>query len=230
MVHTIQKNKVTVPTEEEYRAFQKLGLKLGIPIPMLFLTMKVEKDGEVLSEYTQRSQTWTRNYWNLLLCFVTNSPGVATNFGAGYLSFKNTAAAVAAIAGSNWAITSIGPVNTSTYGIQVGIGGGAENFEGYILGNQCVNGSGSNMLVHAAHSALVQNYDAPSKTWTITVKRLFNNNSGAQIVIAEAALTFQLAATGTNIMVNRDLLGATVNVNNGAQLTTTYLITLTFPA
>jgi hypothetical protein len=56
-----------------------------------------------------------------------------------------------------------------------------------------------------------------------------NNNSGSAIVVAESALTW-LDGNSLKVMGNRDLLGSTVTVNNGAQLTVQYAITLAFPA
>lgn len=216
--------------ESDYLKLERLSVKLGIPVPQVHLTVEVRKDGKLISSTRQRSRTWNRNFWNNILCQLTNTPGVATNFDAGYLSIKKTSGAVGAIAGGTWNFLCTGLVNNSTYGILVGIGTDAESFEGYVLSSLCSHGSGANQLVHAAHSALVQSYDAPTKKWTITIKRIFNNNSAADIVIAETALVFNMPNQGTQCMLNRDLLGATQTVAIGAQLTVSYDVTLTFPA
>jgi hypothetical protein len=161
---------------------------------------------------------------------VTDSPGVITNWGAGYLSFKSTAAAVSAHTKANQTWSSIGAVNVGTYGIQLGYGVAAESFEGYVLSSLCAQGTGANQLVYAAHSALVQSYDAPSKTWTVTLKRICNNNSAGDILVTETCITWQNQALGTLVMYNRDLLSPSQNVAVGAQVTTSYAVTLTYPA
>lgn len=215
--------------EADYLEMERLGIKLGIPVPQVHFTLEVHKDGKLISHYKQRSHTWNRNFWNWLIAVLTYTPGVATNFGAGYLSFKRHTGAVTAVGSSALYANCVGPINNSLYGIQVGIGTAAEDFEGYALSNQCVEGSGANQLVHAAHSALVQNYVSGTKTWTITIKRLFNNNSGSDIVIAECALTYMNGLTYDYIF-NRDLLAGTQTVANGGQLTASYAISLVFPA
>jgi hypothetical protein len=216
-------------SEADFKRLERLGLKLGIPIPFVFLKLEVEKEGKILDHYEGRSRTWNRNFYNANLMMITAQAGVATNFGAGYLSLKQTSATVGAIGPGYYFINFTGLVNNSTYGIQVGIGTGAESFEGYVLGTPCVHGTGSNQLVYSAHSAITQSYDSPTKTWTITLKRIMNNNSGSAIVVAESALTW-LDGNSLKVMGNRDLLGSTVTVNNGAQLTVQYAITLAFPA
>ena len=223
-------NPLEARPEADYLELERLSIKLGIPVPQVHLTVEVRKDGKLISSTRQRSRTWNRNFWNYILCQLTSAPGVATDFGAGYLSIKRTTGAVGAIAGTLFNFNCAGLINNSTYGIQVGIGTGAESFEGYVLGTLCAHGSGANQLVYSAHSVLVQSYDAPSKTWTITIKRIFNNNSAADIVIAETALVFNMPNQGTQCMLNRDLLGATQTVAIGAQLTVSYGVTLTFPA
>lgn len=216
--------------EADYIELVQLGAKLGIPVPQVHLKLIVSKDGKIISSYQQRSRTWNRNFWNSILGTITRSDGVVTNFGAGYLSLKNTAAAVPAIGPTGWLGNNAGQVNTSTFGIIVGVGAGAESFEGYVLTTPCANGTGVNQLVYSAHSALVQNYVAGTKTWTVTIKRIMNNNSAADILLTEMALGVSSAVNATIAMLNRDLLAETENVPVGTQLTASYDISLTFPA
>lgn len=215
--------------ETDYRRFERLSIKLGIPVINVFLTISVSEKGRITYRRRRRSRTWNRNFWNWMICVPTQTPGVATNWGAGYLSFKQAAGTVTAISGPNLLINPTGIASNSVYGILVGIGTAAESFEGYALSNQCIHGTGGNQLSHLAHEALVQAYVAGSKTWTVTMKRKFNNNSGSAIVIAETALLYTGGYT-TGILLNRDLLASTVNVANGAQLTVSYDISLVFPA
>lgn len=216
--------------ELEHQEFERLSLKLGIPVPRVFIKLESEKGGRILERYQDRSRTWNRNFWNMVLCFIAYQPGVATNFGAGYLSFKDTTAAVASVGSNLINIKVQGAVNDGTYGIQVGRGVGAESFEGYALGTPVVNGTGTNQLVYSAMGAGSQNYNAGTRVWTITLSRVMNNNSSGIIGLNEVALTYQFHTGSTYLMLNRDLLGSTFNVAIGAQLTVTYNITLTFPA
>lgn len=218
----------TVHPESDYNEIARLGQKLGIPVLQVFLSLEVTKKGKLIDSFKDRSRTFNRNFWNAQMMLNLLSPGVATNFGAGYISMKAFPAggvnAITVMGG--W--TPLGIINSSNYGILVGIGTAAESFEGYKLSTLCANGSGANQLVHTAASPNTQSYDAPSRTWTITLKRIFNNNSGAPIVAAETAI-IATSSSGA-FMFNRDLLAEAVNIPVGAQLTVSYAFTLTLPA
>lgn len=215
--------------ESDYLELERLSVKLGIPVPFTFISLSVEKAGCIISSYRQRSRTWNRNYWNQAICATTRTPGVITNFGAGYLSAKQVPGTVAAISADFMQrFDNVGIINNSTYGLLAGIGTTAESFEGFALSKPITHGSGSGQLVYAAHSALAQSYVSGTKTWTITIKRLMNNNSGTAIVVAETAIV-AMNINGYYYMFCRDLLGSTVSVANGAQLTISYDVSLTFP-
>ena len=216
--------------EEDYLEIARLGAKLGVPIPLAHVVIDVHDNNTLISHYEQRSRSWNRNFWNLILLIATRSSGVATNFGAGYLSVKSTDATVAALADfQTWPNLS-GAINVSTNGIQAGTGAAAESFEGYALNTICANGTGANQLVYSAASANAQAYVAGTKTWTVTLKRLFNNNSAADILVTETAIT-GLRVGGTKYdMICRDLLAVPQNVAVGLQLTVSYPVTLVFPA
>ncbi|TRZ85018.1 hypothetical protein D4R89_12950 [bacterium] len=216
--------------ESDYLELERLSIKLGIPVPQVHLSVEVTKDGRIISSHRQRSRTTNRNYWNALLCMVTDTPGVVTDFGAGYLSFKQVNATVQAVTKAQQTWNGVGAINNSIYGILLGIGTGAESFEGNALGTICANGTAANQLVYSAHSALAQSYNAGTKVWTITIKRICNNNSAADIVVAETGLVWQNTSLGIYVMFCRDLLASTQNVAVGAQVTVQYGVTLTFPA
>ncbi|MDP2645454.1 MAG: hypothetical protein Q8P24_10975, partial [Desulfobacterales bacterium] len=77
-------------------------------------------------------------------------------------------------------------------------------------------------------------YDGPSKTWTNTLTRVINNNSGGTITIAEVGLVLNIAAIFSSnnqyILIAREVLGVTQDVLNGEQLTVTQDITLDLSA
>lgn len=216
--------------EEKFELFKKIGRELGYAVPEVFISLLSEKGGRKISEYKDRSHTWNRNFWNSNLWFMTGITLPATNFGAGYISFKTTGGTVPAIGVVGNALTCTGIVANNSYGIQVGTGSAAESFEGYALNTIVPHGNASGQLYYQAHSAIVQSYDSGAKKWTITIKRILNNNSGGTITVTESALTFFVSQVGgTYVMANRDLLGASVAVLNGGQLTAQYDLTLTLP-
>ena len=219
-----------IPTEEEYLEFERLGRKLGIPVTRTFVTLEVTKDGKILDRYHDRSHTWNRNYWNYHLMTPIAILGVATDFGAGYLSFKRVSGSVTATTAANVHLSSRNASANSSFGIVVGTGTGAESFEGYILDTLVAHGTGAGQLSYAAEEATLQNYTSGTKTWDITTRRNFTNSSGGTIVIAETGIyaIFQ-DLTSQYAMICRDLLGSTVSVAAAAQLAVTYTISLTFP-
>ena len=217
-------------SEKDYVNFIKLGAKLGIPTPQVHITLEVSENGKIIKTHKQRSRTWNRNFWNLSLCLLAGQTGVVTNFGAGYLSFKTTAGSVAALTPWSYYNPPKGIVNNSDYGIQAGTGTQAVSFEGYGLWALITHGTGAGQMNHAAHAAVVQNYVAGTKTWTLTLSRALTNLSGSTITIGETGLTQMIGNGSPFYQVCRDHLAATVPVNNTQVVTITYNISLTFPA
>lgn len=216
--------------EADYIELERLSVKLGIPVPQVFLTVSVSKGGKVVSTHRQRARTWNRNYWNYLIACISGSPVVVTNFGAGYLSLKQLAGTVAAIPANAVYLIPDGAAGNSSRGIIAGRGAGAEDFEGYVLTTPIANGTGANQMTYAGHSALVQAYNAGTKLWTVTLKRVLTNTSGGAIDVTETGISYYYTALGSYVMFCRDLLAAAVNVPNNQTITIAYDITLTFPA
>jgi len=222
-------NPQELKTEADYLELERLSIKLGIPVPMVRIQVKAELDGKITDLYEDRSRTWNRNYWNAIYVPVCGLGFVATNFGAGYLSQKQTSGTVAALTSGNYGWNIIGPINEATYGILPGRGAGAESFEGYVLTTPITHGTGANQLGFRLQAASAQNYTAGTKLWTATLTRLFDNTSGNTITITETAIVSLAATLGTKVMMCRDLLAASIDVLNNGVLTITYTITLTFP-
>jgi hypothetical protein len=229
--------------EADYLELERLGAKLGIPVPMMYITVQATNpDGSPGEHYEGRSRTFNRNFWNATLLNSSNYVSAAT-FGSGFLGLKDTGGTVRGI--GYIAISS--PLNSvttglflcanisiDTAGIVVGTGSTAESFENNTLVTKIAHGNGSGQLSYTASTATGAAYTAGSKLWTMTLARIFNNNSGGTIVVAEtgiyAVFTYGLNASSAAFMIERSLLGATVSVLNAGQLTVTYTITLTFPA
>lgn len=209
-------------TEADYLELERLSMKLGIPLPPT-VRIKLEStlNGKLISRYEDRSHTYNRNYWNI--AFIANSAFVSTGaiFGAGYLSSKIREGTIVNF--SQW--PAIGYANSDGTGIVVGTGNAEESFEGYVLATQVLQGATSGKLTHLAQNPTTVTYTSGTKTWAATLTRVFNNNSGASIVIAEAGIF-----SSNSLMLSRDVLGSTIIVANGGQLTVTYTISRVFPA
>lgn len=242
--------------EAKYQRLEKLGTELKIPTFRSFLTLEVlGKDGNSIYAHKQRSHSWNRNAYNFLFSQMSAVGLFPTNatFEAGVVSLK-------AYSGTTWPNvsgwglnyaagydeeTNLNAVSSSASaglmasaavtekGIMVGTGVGAEDFEGYVLDNPIVNGSGAGQMDIAQSNLHALTYDVPSKTLTNTLVRYFNNNSSGEIVIGETGLYHRLkfkSAGVQTIMTCRDLLTPAVAVPNTGQLKVTYTIELIYPA
>ena len=243
-------------SEREYQQLEKLGKKLGVPVPSCFLEMEVTlPDGQVTHHHKQRSHSWTRNMYNYLF---TNTASKAMNdtggFGAGLLSLEDTTTAVHhyaslayiaylgysgmgatnpdGIPADNGNIGLRATAGLDTSGILVGTGTDAEDFEGCALATRILNGNVSGTLAYQTHNPPVETYDAPSKTISVLHVRFINNNSGADIDVNETAMVYLMIFPYNalpNIMMARDLLGAPVTVPNTGQLKVSYTINMVYP-
>ncbi len=229
----------TVKPEADYEELNRLACKLGIPVPMMQVSfVATDEKGNETGRFEDRSRTTNRNFWNNLFNSYAAAPSGTATFGAGFLTLKNTAAALvnpnADTNGSgatnprNFVFGSgIGTLGTAQ-GLVVGTGTAAESFEDYALGALIAHGNGAGQLAHSAQNATTLSYNSGSKTWTATLARIFNNNSGGTIVVGECGIYGVMNAQV--YMFCRDKLGATVSVLNTGQGTLTYTSTLTFPA
>ena len=215
-------NMKTKHPEEDYKELARLGQKLGLPVPQVFLSLEVTKDGKVLETYKDRSRTWNRNFWNYTM--VNGCGGtVGATFGAGSLIGKFRAGSLQDIPIYNF--HSLASAGSDIVGIVPGRGSGAEDFEGYNLTTPITHGTGANQFSFLVEVAPVPTYDAPSLTWTANFARVYNNNSGGNITVTEVAYLYS-----QGFMMCRDLLSVPQLVVNGAQLTITYTMTLQMPA
>jgi len=232
--------------EDKFERFKELGEQLGLMIPKVVWNIKVErKDGSTV-ERTALSRSWTRNAYNWMfsqLCGLGCDD--VGNWGNTYMSFKIVTGAIHASS----TIPGVGciynpgqadpnqngysaPAGQDLYGIVVGTGVLAEEFDDYKLGVQIDHGDDATELSHNACDY--------TKTW-VPVElqnefvRIFNNNSGGQIDIGEIGIYANMVVkSGTSsqihkTMVIRDLIDPTVAVEDAARLTVTYDIILTFP-
>jgi len=207
--------------------------------PKTFINMQVhDKEGNLTLDYSMPSRSWVRNAYNRLASQMLELDGAtvtgsATAYEAGSLKIKQQNATVYTygewLTGAQTYTTAA--ISNDTYGIIVGTGNTAESFEHYALAAKVANGTSAGQISYQAQDAPVGAYNSDTKKWTATITRIFNNNSGGSISVAEVGYVCQLYyAAAKDMLVCRDLLAEAVAVANGAQLTVTYTIEMTYPA
>lgn len=230
--------KINLITPEDMATFDRIDrdcLKMHVcPPPKTFINMKVhDASGNLTLDMDMPSRSWVRNGYNYMamqfLGVKADSGG--TTFGEGKLPLKDTSGTIKQTSNIYYTndIISYAPgATTGVTGIQVGSGTTAESFEHNALATMITSGSGSGQLAYQAMSAGVATYNSGTKKWTAVHTRILNNNSGGDVTVNESAWVWNISNAFT--MVSRDLLSTPVTVTNGAQLTVTYTIEMTFPA
>ena len=231
--------------EKRFEDLRKACKELKVPAPpAIFIDFEVtDKDGNIILTDRQRGHSWTRNFYNFLLCILSGAVGGGSNnFGAGYVSAKTTAGTVRYatpqtfapnIANSALGFWLNGYIDNATFGILVGTGDTAFSPEHHILATLIPSGNTSGKLLYNAHAAAVCTYDntAGAEKFTAAYKRFFNNNSGATITIKETGIVGNAYAFyngAENFLLERSVLSPTIDVVNGAQLAVTYNIVIDY--
>ncbi len=233
--------------EREYRKMEKLGAKLGIPIPGLHCRRQIFMDGEeIFDSELQRSHTVNRNYYNMMFAWANWKSLDDATFGTGLLSLTDTGSSIIRTTGGYMLIPEAGfaidmearhatshllaTAGSIANGIVIGTNSGAESFEGYALGAIIANGSaGGEMDYSQSELHAVTNSTLTLKD---TLIRDFNNNSGGAITVEEAAIYVgcEWASPVTKqVMITRDLTGGDA-VADAAQYRYTYESTLVYPS
>ena len=237
-----------MPSRKEealYNQLRRLGQRLHIPIPEAFWELEVQDgNGRVIQRLKQRSHSWVRNAYNLIVC---QAAAVAGDSAVG-LAIVDTGGVTRSDAttqpASGWSSSGSGNMRiyvNSTYGfyaqagvdnmgIVVGSSSAAENFDGHALGSKISSGNGAGQLAYSA-------MDAPSVSTIGTTKqvvwtRYFNNNSGEAITVNEVGIYTKGTCDGYTVyyMMCRDLVSGGVTVPDTGQLKVTYTVQLTYPA
>lgn len=212
-------------------------LKVPAP-PEIMIGLQVHENGVLTFDDVQRGHSWTRNYYNVMITRMIGGQNTTTaNFGAGYLSIKSGLGTTAGTYDQEW--MKLGSLTPSkifadgaaglAWGIVVGSSSTTFSPDHYLLGALIPNGT----LAYQAMNGPNMSY--LSKTWTATASRIFNNNSGGAVIVAEAGIYGDYNCAGTwqldrVCMLERSVLSPTVAVANGAQLTVTYNISMDFSA
>jgi len=231
--------------ESQYEELKRLAKKLHVPVAEAFWEFEISnKKGEAVRRHKQRSRSWVRNAYNLMVC---QSAAVASDSGVG-LAIEDTGGVMRSDGStqpaSGWSSSGSGNMRIyvgSSYGfyaqagvdnmgIVVGTGSGAENFDDYALGSRISSGNGAGQLAYSAMDAPAVSTIGTTKqvVWT----RYFNNNSGAPVTVNEAGIYTKGTVEGStiNYMLCRDPLPGGVTVPDTGQLKVTYTVQITYPA
>ena len=231
--------------ESQYEELKRLAKKLHVPVAEAFWEFEISnKRGEAVRRHKQRSHSWVRNAYNLMVC---QSAAVASDSGVG-LAIVDTGGVTRSDGStqpaSGWSSSGSGNMRIyvgSSYGfyaqagvdnmgIVVGTGSGAENFDDYALGSRISSGNGAGQLAYSAMDAPAVSTIGTTKqvVWT----RYFNNNSGAPVTVNEAGIYTKGTVEGStiNYMLCRDPLPGGVTVPDTGQLKVTYTVQITYPA
>ncbi len=213
-------------------------------MPKLYIGIKVEKEGKVLSERKEIGHSWTRNAWNAFTASMLGmagggsshaflGPGMmnAREVGSCYI-FNGTDYTFQYSRANSFTFYNNGPYNSNAGNHNFGILIGA-NVNGYgfcansvDLYNKIPHGTSAGQMSHQAQAAPVASYDTETRKWKNTITRIFNNNSGDAITVREIGLVF---FSGTFYPTNsclfaHDILDTPEIVPNAAQLTVVYEI------
>jgi hypothetical protein len=231
--------------ESQYEELKRLAKRLHVPVAEAFWEFEISnKSGGIYRRHKQRSHSWVRNGYNLMVC---QSAAVASDSGVG-LAIVDTGGVTRSDAAtqpaSGWSSSGsgnmriyVGPsygfyaqAGVDNMGIVVGTGGGAESFDDHALGSKISSGNGAGQLAYST-------VDAPSVSTIGTTKqvvwiRYFNNNSGGPVTVNEVGIYTRGTVQGSTIyyMLCRDLLPGGVTVPDAGQLKVTYTVQLTYPA
>ncbi|MFC1970669.1 hypothetical protein ACFLV0_01855 [Chloroflexota bacterium] len=240
---------MTRDEEALYDELKTLGLELHIPVPEAFWKLEVmDRAGNPLQIHQQRSHSWNRNAYNMIMSGLAGIGGNDNTFGGGKMNLKKTDGGITYSAAYTWPLHYWGNNRTTSQenagrayrgalsstwnGIVLGTGAGAEGFEGYALDSLITEGVGAGQFNYAEQAAPVKSYNAGTLTYSVEMVRYMNNNSGGLVGVNEVAIYAYWGIGNYQgiYMACRDKLGATVNIPNTGQVRVTYTVQMAFPA
>ena len=235
-------NLLTQADRDMFDRIDRDCIAMHVPTPpKTFIELSVQDGAGVeVERYTDRAHSWVRNMYNVMMQYTMGiNSASASGYGAGLTSLKTTDGAlgnvvqpIAPINNLSLETGYLGPASDDTYGILVGTGSGIEGLDSFALTSKIPQGVASGQLSHAQQT-LTPSWSDVTKKFTALQSRIFNNNSGASIIVSEVAWVanyYWNSLKGKYCMLCRDLLASPVTVPNAGQLTVTYTIEMTFPA
>lgn len=209
--------------EPDRAAREPNGRDIRQPIVRLSLKVVVcDKDGRLLSFRHQESHSFVLAFiQHLYIAFNASSlAGVVDTGGTSRTVYTPTAVA-------NSFLTMEAESGT-LLGLVVGTGSTAVAITDSALAALIADGAGAGQLSHGAQT--VASIGGSGASRSFTVQRIFTNNSGAAIVVAETGAhcqSWDTSAAARTFLLWRDVLGSTVSVPNLSTITVTYTVQIT---
>lgn len=210
-----------------------------MPLPKINLHFEVKKNGIILTDQYEEGHSWTRNGWNMLAAMMMDCGAIAGDapFGPGVLNTRQAKGdyntpETSRVNTRDQSLLGYGFSNnttTNTYGIQVGRSNEPFDVGDYKLWDLIASGASTGQLAHQAQTYPITTYT--NKKFTTVHQRVFNNNSGATIIVKEVGLTPSFAGfAGGYPLVSRDVIETPVEIPNGSQFTVEIALTSDFSA
>jgi hypothetical protein len=208
-------------------------------MPSLWLKTRVTSlSGIILHEREEEGHSWTRNAWNAWNGMMLDAPCIGSELVEGHLitqqynSHTKNNPSASTFVRSTHTLSGSGffnsTANNSLFGIVVGTSDTPFYSEDYCLYENIDSGIESGRLNYNYQIAPVTTYDSIAKKWTTVHKRIFNNNSGAAIIVRETGLVYNgMGSSGLlgYVLMARDVLETAVEIPVGGQLTVEYSLT-----
>jgi hypothetical protein len=195
--------------------------------PRLWINAVVtDQTGRIVQRISEPGHSWVRNFYHLHAILMSDAA-----VSSGQLLLLNTGGAAATngtitLKSGDTALHYLNTtVNNNAYGLILGTSAEPFHIDDFSLSSTIASGNGSGQLYYQACSRNAT-YDPTDKTIRTTIRRGFNNNSGATIVVREAGLVanLQTGASSANFLMSRDVLDTPVSVPHGGLLTVTYTL------
>ena len=204
---------------KKIKELRNLCKDLGVMSPPDITLELILQDSNknIILQNKQRAHSLTRNTLNSIFVKETNSNYTSSNFGAGYISFKNKDGNYVGPPSYNFFYSNAG-LNSKT-GLLVSSSDTAFNIDEYTDSFYSTS-----TLLHQAMSRSMS-YDDVTHEWIIILSRIFVNNSGITRLINSTVLY-----NGLNILMERTVLDDTIEMVDSAMLTVNYSISMDFSA
>jgi len=216
---------------EKIKQLENRAKKLHLPSQGLatFSIELFDKKGNLKALYGDRSRSWVRNKYNLLVNQMLGVGGSTSPwdfYGEGGLMNKVYSGGLVNL----YYLTSYSsttpfcsPAGTTTYGIQIGTSGAAESIEDYLLGSMIAHGTNAGEMEYG-DTTKATTWEAGVSKFKCSLIRHCVNNSGGSIGVNELGLMgyYNYTSSTRQLLQVRDVLASTVNVAHEEQIRVTY--------
>lgn len=193
------------------------------PLVNMDLTYEMEvrdKDGKLISFQRHQSKSLLKHFSQALRGMMYGAMNLSTESIDDTGNTARNFPALTATTNSLFDVNS--PITNTDYGILIGTGATAVNFDNYTLVTKIAHGNGSGQMMYKA--SIVEAV-AGAATTTFRIIRTFSNDYSASLTVNEIGLAIYHQSIPCYILIARDL--ATQAVVAGATLTVRYILSIT---